>query len=342
MEAQLDHSDRSGGLVLTEPVPHLVPVDQLQPADSPRLAGEDEQHARRLAESETEWPPILVHRATMHVIDGMHRLRAAKEKGWHSIKAEFFDGTAEAAFVEAVRANIRHGLPLSLDDRRSAAERIIATRRDMSDRAIAECTGLSTKTVGGIRRRLNGGSSRQEVRLGRDGRRRPLSAAEGRRRAAEALTARPDAPLRQIAKAAGVSVGTAHDVRERLRRGEDPVAPRDRGQPRQPVGLPVGLREPEAPAGESALTAGERERKSRNMSARLQSLRRDPSLRFSESGRELLRWLFLQYQAKAKYPHVVENIPPHLAATVAELAIQCSEMWRSLAQELEDRAGRAD
>ncbi|MFF9003953.1 ParB N-terminal domain-containing protein [Streptomyces achromogenes] len=325
-------------MVLDEPVPHLVPVDQLQPADSPRLAGEDEQHARRLAESETEWPPILVHRATMHVIDGMHRLRAAKEKGWHSIKAEFFDGTAEAAFVEAVRANIRHGLPLSLEDRRSAAERIVASRQDMSDRAIAECTGLSTKTVGGIRRRLNGGSSRQEVRLGRDGRRRPLSAAEGRRRAAEALTARPHAPLRQIAKAAGVSVGTAHDVRERMRRGEDPVVPRDRGEPRQPG----GHQEPEAVAGEPAVTAAELERKARNMRARLQSLRRDPSLRFSESGRELLRWLFLQYQAKAKYPHVVENIPPHLAETVAELAIQCSDMWRSLARELEDRAGRAD
>ncbi|WDM16533.1 ParB N-terminal domain-containing protein [Streptomyces lavenduligriseus] len=319
-------------------MPHLVPVDQLQPADSPRLAGEDEQHARRLAESETEWPPILVHRTTMHVIDGMHRLRAAKEKGWHSIKAEFFDGTAEAAFVEAVRANIRHGLPLSLDDRRSAAERIVATRQDMSDRAIAECTGLSTKTVGGIRRRLNGGSSRQEVRLGRDGRRRPLSAAEGRRRVAEALTARPHAPLRQVAKAAGVSVGTAHDVRERMRRGEDPVAPRDRVNRRQPG----GHQEPEAVPGGPAVTAGEQERKSRNMRARLQSLRRDPSLRFSESGRELLRWLFLQYQAKAKYPHVVENIPPHLAATVAELAIQCAEMWRSLAEELEDRAGRAD
>lgn len=338
MEAQLHHSDRPGGLVLGEPVPHLVPVDQLQPADSPRLAGEDEQHARRLAESETEWPPILVHRTTMHVIDGMHRLRAAKEKGWHSIKAEFFDGTAEAAFVEAVRANIRHGLPLSLEDRRSAAERIVASRQDMSDRAIAECTGLSTKTVGGIRRRLNGGSSRQEVRLGRDGRRRPLSAAEGRRRAAEALTARPHAPLRQIAKAAGVSVGTAHDVRERVRRGEDPVVPRDREEPRRPG----GRQEPGAVAGEAAVTAEELERKARNMRARLQSLRRDPSLRFSESGRELLRWLFLQYQAKAKYPHVVENIPPHLAETVAELALQCSDMWRSLAQELEDRAGRAD
>ncbi|MFC5659889.1 ParB/RepB/Spo0J family partition protein [Streptomyces nogalater] len=316
-------------------------MDQLQPADSPRLAGEDERHARRLAESETEWPPILVHRSTMHVIDGMHRLRAAKEKGWHSIKAEFFDGTAEAAFVEAVRANIRHGLPLSLEDRRSAAERIVASRQDMSDRAIAECTGLSTKTVGGIRRRLNGGSARQEVRLGRDGRRRPLSAAEGRRRAAEALTARPHAPLRQIAKAAGVSVGTAHDVRERIRRGEDPVVPRDRGQPRQPDGRP----EPEpaqAVVREPPVTPGERERKTRNMRARLQSLRRDPSLRFSESGRELLRWLFLQYQAKAKYPLVVENIPPHLAATVAELAIQCSDMWRSLARELEDRAGRPD
>ncbi|WP_344084265.1 ParB/RepB/Spo0J family partition protein [Streptomyces stramineus] len=316
----------------------MVPIDQLQPADSPRLAGEDEQHAQRLAESETEWPPILVHRSTMHVIDGMHRLRAAKEKGCHCIKVEFFDGSEEAAFVEAVRANIRHGLPLSLEDRRSAAERIVVSQQNMSDRAIAECTGLSTKTVGSIRRRLNQGSSPQDVRVGKDGRRRPLSTAEGRRQAARALAAEPLAPLRQIAKVAGVSVGTAHDVRERIRRGEDPVVARDRRTPRKPDDRESFAAQVTDPSG----TAPKKERKIRNMQARLQTLQKDPSLRLSESGRELLRWLHLNHRAKVQYPHVVDNIPPHLAETVAELAIQCAEMWRNLAQELEERAGQQD
>ncbi|UQI45744.1 ParB N-terminal domain-containing protein [Streptomyces sp. HU2014] len=338
MEAQLDRSDQPQDLESSEPVLDLVPIDQLQPADSPRRAGEDEQHAQRLAESETEWPPILVRRSTMQVIDGMHRLRAAKEKGCHSIKVEFFDGSEEAAFVEAVRANIRHGLPLCLEDRRSAAERIVAAQRNMSDRAIAECTGLSTKTVGGIRRRLDQDSSPQEVRVGKDGRRHPLSAADGRRQAAKALTAEPFAPLRQIAKAAGVSVGTAHDVRERIRRGEDPVVPRDRGKRPKPD-VRKGLT---APVTDTVVTAPEKGRKMKNMQARLQSLRKDPSLRLSESGRELLRWLHLHHRAQVKYPHVVDNIPPHLAAIVAELATQCSEMWRNLAQELEERASQQD
>jgi hypothetical protein len=342
VEAQFDRSDRPENPESSEPAPHLVPLDQLKAADSPRLAGEDEQHAQQLVESESEWPPILVHRSTMQVIDGMHRLRAAKEKGYPCIRVEFFDGSEEAAFVEAVRANIRHGLPLSLDDRRSAAERIIAAQPAMSDRAIAECTGLSTKTVGGVRRRLNPDSpeSDQEVRTGKDGRRRPLSTADGRRQAAEALAAEPLAPLRRIAEAAGVSVGTAHDVRERVRRGEDPVVPRDRRKQRKREEKRTAdeVRKPGGPSG----TASEKERRIRNMQARLQSLQRDPSLRLSESGRELLRWLHLNHRAKVKYPHVVDNIPPHLAATVAELAIQCSEMWQSLAQELEERSGRQE
>ncbi|MGW0777447.1 pseudouridine-5'-phosphate glycosidase [Streptomyces sp. NPDC002835] len=330
MEARLDGNDQPENLKSCEPASHLVPVDRLQPADSPRRAGEDEEHVQRLVESETEWPPILVHRATHHVIDGMHRLRAAKQKGHDFIRVEFFDGSEEEAFVEAVRVNTRHGLPLSLEDRRSAAERIIASRQDMSDRRIAECAGLSAKTVGNIRRRLNPGSSQQDVRVGKDGRRRPLSSADGRRLAAEALSAEPLAPLRHIAKVAGVSLGTAHDVRERMRRGEDPVTRGDRRRPRT-----SDARDGSVPQ-VTDLRVAARERE--NMRTRLQSLQRDPSLRSSESGRELLRWLHLHQQVRVTSRQVVQNLPPHLAASVAELAIQCSETWRSIAREVQERA----
>ncbi|NYH80248.1 ParB-like chromosome segregation protein Spo0J [Actinopolyspora biskrensis] len=342
MDAQHDRSDQAEYLESGESTTHLIPIDQLLPGDSPRLAGEDEQHSQRLIESESELPPILVHRPTMHVIDGMHRLRAAKKKGHKSIRVAFFDGGEEEAFVEAVRANISHGLPLSLDERRSAAERIISSQLNMSDRALAECTGLSTKTVGSIRKRLNDGSAQQHVRIGKDGRRHPLSSAAGRRQAAETLTAEPHAPLRHVAKLSGVSVGTAKDVRERIRRGEDPVAPRDSDKQRDSgvceknaaPSEPPATHPERPPAGPSG-TAPEMERK--NMQEWIASLKKDPSLRSSESGRELLRWLHLNHQAEVKCSQVVNNVPPHLAAIVAKLATQCSEIWQNLAQELQER-----
>lgn len=327
-----------------ESTAHLIPIDQLLPADSPRLAGEDEEHAQRLIESESELPPILVHRTTMHVIDGMHRLRAAKDKGSTSIQVVFFDGDAEEAFVESVRANIRHGLPLSLEERRSAAQRIISSQLKMSDRALAECTGLSTKTVGSIRKWLNDGSAQQHVRIGKDGRRRPLRSAAGRRQAAETLKAEPCAPLRHVANVSGVSVGTAKDVRDRIRRGEDPVTPRYSDKPRDsdvceknadPSATPTAPTE--SPLAGPSATAPEMERM--NMQAWLSSLKKDPSLRSSESGRELLRWLHLNHQAEVKYSQIVNNVPPHLAEIVAKLATQCSEMWQNFAQELQGREG---
>ena len=97
---------------------HTVEIGSLAPADSPRLAGEDGEHAARLAETPDELPPILVHRPTMRVIDGMHRLQAARLRGRETIETEFFDGSAEDAFIQAVTVNTRHGLPLTLADRR--------------------------------------------------------------------------------------------------------------------------------------------------------------------------------------------------------------------------------
>src|SRR2546421_3267487 len=68
---------------------HRVPVRSLLPADSPRLNGEDAEHIRVLAAVEAKLPPILVHRASMRVIDGMHRLGAARLRNEETIDVQF-------------------------------------------------------------------------------------------------------------------------------------------------------------------------------------------------------------------------------------------------------------
>ncbi|MCX4231292.1 MULTISPECIES: helix-turn-helix domain-containing protein [Streptomyces] len=162
----------------------------------------------------------------MRVIDGMHRLLAARLRGQQTIEVEFFDGSPEDAFLRAVASNVPHGLPLSLADRRTAAARIIASHPQMSDRAIARAAGLGAKAVAAIRRRSSGGVPQLGARVGRDGKVRPLSSVEGRRRAAELIAERPQASLREVARYAGISPATVSDVRKRLESGQAPVAER--------------------------------------------------------------------------------------------------------------------
>jgi hypothetical protein len=99
-------------------------VSSILARNSPRLNGEDKQHIKMLAETAKPLPPILVHRGTMRVIDGMYRLRVAHSLGWRDIQAVFFDGTEEEACFHAVKANTEHGLPLTLAGREAATARI--------------------------------------------------------------------------------------------------------------------------------------------------------------------------------------------------------------------------
>ena len=170
-----------------------------------------------------ELPPILVQRNSLRVIDGTHRLEAAKARGEKFIRARVINCTDNDAFILAVKANTLHGLPLSRADRVSSARRILDWHPDWSDRAIGIATGLSAKTVAGIRRESADEIQQFTKRLGRDGKRRPVTALEGRKRAAEYIAARPDASLREVARETDVSLGTVQDVRARMRRGLDPV-----------------------------------------------------------------------------------------------------------------------
>lgn len=129
-----------------------VPIEALGSSYSPRVEGEDKEYMGILAESEAPLPPILVHRPSMKVIDGMHRLGAARLQGRQHIEARFFEGAERDAFLLAVVLNVTHGLPLSTADRTAAVERILSSHPQWSDRAVAVVAGLSPSRVSEIRR----------------------------------------------------------------------------------------------------------------------------------------------------------------------------------------------
>ncbi|MET7737595.1 ParB/RepB/Spo0J family partition protein [Streptomyces sp. NPDC005402] len=268
----------------------------------------------------------------MRVIDGAHRLRAAMLRGESEIQVRFFDGNEADAFVLAVEANIKHGLPLSRADRRAAAERIIASHPHWSDRAIASATGLAAKTVGATRRRATGEVPQLRARVGRDGRTRPLDAADGRRRATALIRENPAASMRQIAAAAQVSQGTARDVRDRLARGEDPVAPQRRraSQPKQQQ-FKGGGRPSDRQF--TALASSPE-----NRALLLERLKQDPSLRFTETGRTLIRLLDLNSIGPHEWGRLVDTAPAHCRDIIAELIRACAEMWQELASRFDQGA----
>ena len=304
-----------------------VPILSLRQGESPRLAGEDQAHIARLAETEGPLPPILVDRRSMRVIDGMHRLMAASLKGRETIDVEFFDGSAADAFLRSVEANVTHGLPLSRADRRAAAARIVTLCPQMSDRAIGESAGLAARSVAAIRRRSSEAAPQLSVRVGRDGRVRPLSSAHGRQRAAELLAEHPAASLRAVARDAGLSPATVRDVRRRLERGDEPAPTRPgaRGA-RDDVTGPRLVSRPARPQAVSPTPA-----------AVMAKLQLDPSLRHNDQGRRLLRLLQANAAGAQELPGVFATVPPHCAAIVVQLARHYGRMWQGFAQELHER-----
>lgn len=157
-----------------------VPLTALTGGLSPRTCGEDAEHVRRLLESGVSLPPIVVHRPTMRVVDGMHRLSVARLRGQRDIAVVFFDGDDNEAFELAVQLNVAHGLPLTLAERRSAAARLLTMRPEWSDRRVAESAGLSPKTVGVVRR-TTAEIPQLTTRAGRDGRTRAVPSMRKRR-----------------------------------------------------------------------------------------------------------------------------------------------------------------
>jgi ParB-like chromosome segregation protein Spo0J len=327
----------------------LLPVESLHPADSPRLNGISHRHAEVLAESEDDLPAILVQRGTMRVIDGMHRVHAARLKGHVTIAVRFADVDDDAAFLLAVEANIAHGLPLSLADRKAAASRIIEARHYWSDRAIAKASGLSWKTVGMLRARAHAPSD-GDKRVGRDGKVRPVNGAAGRQLAGELLTRNPDAGLREIARVAGVSAATVRDVRDRLNRGEDVLTPAQLRHLAETAGDRHAPAQVAGPANVAAQVAGPARPDGhprpcdRVRSARLEprddsmvdKLKVDPSLRYSDTGRALLHLLHAR-PSSLQASQMIRVIPAHCLNMTAQVSRQIALEWMDFATAVEHR-----
>jgi DNA-binding CsgD family transcriptional regulator len=301
----------------------LVPINSLLPGDSPRLEGENHDHAKVLAESTARLPPILVHRASMRVIDGVHRLHAAVLRGQGEIEVRYFDGDHEEAFVRAVEENNAHGLPLTLADRKAAAVRVIRAQPQRSDRSIARIVGLSPKTVSATRRRLAEELPHSNTRIGRDGLIRPVSNAAGRIRASALIESDPDASLREIAAAAGIATSTAHDVRTRMKSGQDPVKPRRHGNATS-VRRRTRREQPRRMAEPGSV----------DLTSAIHALRSDPAIRFTDAGRVLIRYCDAHRALAEVREQLIENIPAHRTDLIANLARTYAEDWREFADRL--------
>ncbi|WP_063750643.1 ParB/RepB/Spo0J family partition protein [Streptomyces roseochromogenus] len=294
-----------------------VSIGSLLPPSKLLRSGESTEHIRALAETEETLPPIVVHRETRRVIDGMHRLRAARFRGDELIEVVFVDGSSADVFVLAVELNRAHGLPLTMAERKSAAARIMDSHPHWSDRKIARTTGLAASTIASLRSSSISGTV--ERRTGQDGRIRPNDGTGGRQRASDLLAQNPNASVREVAKIARISVGTASDVRARLRRGEPAVTARQQAV--------LKLR-----------PAAATQRTSPDYGRVLQSLRKDPSLRFTDVGRRLLRLLDGAAPGSVEQiAQIADSVPEHCRIVVVDMARECAAAWQHLADQLAGR-----
>ena len=194
--------------------PSTVRIDAVVPGPALRIRN-GERHPGQLSDPRN-WPPIVVHRSTLTLVDGHSRVRAAKRLGWDELTVEWFDGDEADVIIAFVRLNMRHDHDLDREECREATRCLLSLRPEWSDRRIAELCHISPKTVAVERARLREtgcADAEADARIGRDGRVRPLDARAQRARIAEAIKSNPRASLRTIAKPIGVSPETVRRVR---------------------------------------------------------------------------------------------------------------------------------
>lgn len=206
--------------------PGPVAVSSLTKASLVRSAV-DPDHVARLSEVLQDCPPITLTDGGA-LLDGLHRLEAARSLGWESIPAVIVPVASPVnALLTAAAANSTHGLPLTREERRSAVHQLLRLDLSLSDRRIARACGVSRSVVESARaavRECSGGrNGHVNTRIGADGKRYPGTRRAGLAPVAAAvLRLRPQTTVRELAGLLGVSTGIAHrlhtETRERLRR----------------------------------------------------------------------------------------------------------------------------
>ena len=302
-------------------------LDALEVGPSLRREGLDPRHVATLAELDGAWPPIVVRREDRSVVDGQHRVAAARRLGLSTLQVTWFDGSAEDAFVEFVRCNVGHGLPLGLEERRSAVSRILGSHPERSDRSVASLCGVSPKTVARLRDEFARSAPQlvPERRVGRDGRVRPVDPTELRARIAEELTRRPEASLRAIAAAVGSSPETVRSVRGKLQAADRGSVERETAREREAATIDteatvLGLLTRRAHAGHR--------------------LEGDQAFSSREGGREFIEWFDNSAVDSTDHWAHIGSVPRSRIYEVADEARRRATFWSHFADSLEGQVRR--
>ena len=108
-------------------------------------------------ESELFMPPIIVYRVPNKgclLVDGFHRVTAAKKAGLKTINADVKNGSYDDAVLAAATANVKHGMPLSQEERKKVVKVFLKMHPERTNRWIAEDVGVSVHNVQKIREQL--------------------------------------------------------------------------------------------------------------------------------------------------------------------------------------------
>ncbi len=128
---------------------HGIPVAQLQADENyqPREALKEAHVKLLMASDPTTWPPLLVtpgQDGRYLIIDGFHRHEAATRLGIGALPCTV-DPTA--GYPEGFAANLHHGLPLTLAERKAFARWLHDAEPALSLRELGRRSGLNHETV---------------------------------------------------------------------------------------------------------------------------------------------------------------------------------------------------
>lgn len=112
------------------------------------------EYKERMEEND-EFPLIetVFDGATHWLTDGFHRYHAYRLLGVKAVEVKYKSGTHEDAILEAVKANSKHGLPLTNEDKRNKVKMLLElpSYAEKSTYEIAKFCGLSQSFVASIR-----------------------------------------------------------------------------------------------------------------------------------------------------------------------------------------------
>lgn len=133
-------------------------------------------HTGLILDTEGEpWPPLVAFfdGKDHWLVDGFHRLRAAKLAELTGFQLDVKPGEMRDAIRLSLSVNAKHGLRRTREDKRRSVERALADDEwvSYSDRKLAQLCAVSPRTIAAVRKELEAAGSIEEQteRVGVDG-----------------------------------------------------------------------------------------------------------------------------------------------------------------------------